>query len=197
MANSAPPLEISPWRRRGLKIPPDSFRAWVRLGTWEFAMGVLLYVACAFGLQLIASAPRSIVTVFDFTKCYAAPPVTLPCERIAYRVGTLNAAFNAWIGLVLTAVALTIAWDLWSAAAPKPITDDFLKLLEDSFARDWRKPRTWPWTRVAWAYGFALVGVTSAVGMSLLISALSSSPSVGAPTVETSQQFRVIGNVVR
>ena len=72
-------------------------------------------------------------------------------------------------------------------------TDDFLKLLENSFARDWRKPRTWPWTRVAWAYGFALVGVTSVVGMSLLISALSASPPARAPAVlvVTSQQFRV------
>jgi hypothetical protein len=140
-------------------------------------MGVLLYVVFGFGTQLIASAPDSIVTVFDFTNCYAAPPVALPCERIAYRVGTLNAALN-----------------LRSAAAPKPITDDFLKLLEDSFARDWRRPRTWPWTRVAWAYGFALVGVTAAVGMLLLISALSASPPARAPTVlvETSQQFRVI-----
>jgi hypothetical protein len=47
---------------------------------------------------------------------------------------------------------------------------------------------------VAWAYGFALVGVTAAVGMSLLISALSASPPAREPTavVETSQQFRVI-----
>jgi hypothetical protein len=48
---------------------------------------------------------------------------------------------------------------------------------------------------VAWAYGFALAGVvTSGVGMSLLISALSASPPARAPTgvVETSQQFRMI-----
>ena len=72
--------------------------------------------------------------------------------------------------------------------------NDFLKLLEDSFARDWRRPRTWPWTSVAWAYGFALVGVTSGVGMSLLIAALSASPPARAPTalVETSEQFTVI-----
>ena len=194
MANWAPPFEISPWRRRGLKIPPDSFRAWVRLVTWEIGMGVLLYLILGFGTQLIASAPHRIVTVFDFTNCYAAPPVTLPCERIAYRAGALDAAFNAWCGLLLMVIAASVVWDLWSATAPKPITDDFLKLLEDSFARDWRKPRTWPWTRVAWAYGFALVGVTSAIGMSLLLSALSSSPPVKAPTglVETSQQFRVV-----
>jgi hypothetical protein len=115
--------------------------------------------------------PGSIVTVFDFTNCYAAPPVALPCERVAYRFGALNAVLNGWCGLLLIAVAAWLVWDLWSAAAPRPITDDFLKLLEDSFARDWRKPRTWPWTRVAWAYGFALVGVTSGVGMLLLISA--------------------------
>ena len=51
---------------------------------------------------------------------------------------------------------------MWNAAAPRPITDDFLKLLDDSFGRDWRKPRTWPWARLAWAYGFTIVGVTSA-----------------------------------
>ena len=65
MANWGPPLEISPWRLRGLKIPPDSFHAWVRLGIWEFGMGVLLCVVFGFGTQLIASVPHSIVTVFD------------------------------------------------------------------------------------------------------------------------------------
>ena len=156
-------------------------------------MGVLVYVVVGFGAHMIVSAPDSIVTVFDLTNCYAAPPIPLPCERVAYRTGTLNAALNVWCGLLLTAVAAWMVWDLWSAAAPKPITDDFLKLLEDSFARDWRKPRTWPWTRVAWAYGFALVGVTSAVGVSLLIAALSASPPARTPTVriETSEQFRV------
>ena len=194
MAHWTPPPEISPWRRRGLRIPPDSFRAWVRLGTWEFGMGVLVYAVAGVGTQLVASAPRSIVTKYDFTYCYAAPPVPLPCERVAYRVGTLNALFNVWCGLLLIAVAAWLVWDLWSAAAPKTITDDFLKLLEDSFARDWRKPRTWPWTRVAWAYGFALAGVMSGMAMSLLISALSTSPPVRAPTglIATSEQFRVI-----
>jgi hypothetical protein len=194
VASWSPPPEISPWRRRGLRIPPDSLSAWVRLATWEFGMGVLVYVVVGFGAHMILSAPDSIVTVFDFTDCYAAPPIPLPCERVAYRTGTLNAALNVWCGLLLTAVAAWLVWDLWSAAAPKPITDDFLKLLEDSFARDWRKPRTWPWTRVAWAYGFALVGVTSAVGISLLISALSASPPTRAPAIriETSEQFRVV-----
>ena len=194
MASWAPPPEISPWRRRALKIPPDSFQEWVRLGTWEFGMGVLVYVVLGFGTHMIASAPDSIVTVFDLTNCYAAPPVAVPCERVAYRTGALNAALNAWCGLLLIAVTAWLVWDLWSAAAPRPITDDFLKLLDDSFARDWRKPRTWPWTRLAWAYGFALVGVTAGVGMSLLISALYASPPAAAPAVliETSEQFRVI-----
>jgi hypothetical protein len=157
-------------------------------------MGVLLYAVFHVGTQLIASAPDSIVTVFDFTNCYAAPPVALPCERVAYRVGTLNAVLNGWCGLLLMGVSGWLVWDLWSAAAPRPITDAFLKLLEDSFARDWRKPRTWPWTRVAWAYGFALAGVITGVGISLLISALSASPPARAPTgvVKTYQQFRVI-----
>ena len=194
MASWSPPPEISPWRRRGLRIPPDSRSAWISLATWEFGMGVLVYVVVGFGAHMIVSAPDSIVTVFDLTNCYAAPPITLPCERVVYRAGTLNAALNVWCGLLLTAVAAWLVWDLWSAAAPKPITDDFLKLLEDSFARDWRKPRTWPWTRIAWAYGFALAGVASALGASLLISALSTSPPARTPAVriETSEQFRVV-----
>ena len=167
MAKWTPP-EISPWRRRGLKIPPDSFREWVRLAAWEIWMGILLYGALHFGIQLMVTARQS--------------PVAL------------NIVLNFWCGWLLMLFAAWLLWELWSAVAPKPITDDFLKLLEDSFARDWRKPRTWPWTRVAWAYGFALVGVTSGVGMSLLMAALSASPPARAPTVlvETSQQFRVI-----
>jgi len=185
---------VSPWRLRELTIPPDSFRAWVRLGTWEFCIGVFLYVVLGFGSQLIATAPHGIVTVFDFTNCYA-DPVVLPCERVAYRAGALNAVLNVWCGLLLIAVAAWLVWEVWSAAAPKPITDDFLKLLEDSFARDWRKPTTWPWARMLLAYGFTLVGVTSAVGIGLLVSAaLSASVPARAATahVETSQQFRAI-----
>jgi hypothetical protein len=158
-------------------------------------MGVLLYLIFGFGTRLIASAPDNIVTVFDFTNCYAAPPVALPCERVAYRAGALNAALNVWCGLLLIAVAAWLVWDLWSAAAPRPITDDFLKLLDDSFGRDWRSPRTWPWARMGWAYGFALVGVTSAICIGLLVSAaISSTRLVKAPTVhvETSQSFRLV-----
>jgi hypothetical protein len=157
-------------------------------------MGALWFVVFSLGTHLIASAPHSIVTVFDFTNCSGSPPVALPCERVAYRTGALNAALEAWCGLLLMAVAAWLVWDLWSAAAPRPITDDFLKLLEDSFARDWRRPRTWPWTRLAWAYGFALAGVASAVGLSLLISALGASPPSRAPAglVKTSEAFRVM-----
>jgi len=158
-------------------------------------MGIFLYVALALGTQLIITAPASIVTVFDFTDCYAGPPVAQPCERIAYRAGTLNAVLDVWCGLLLLAVAAWLLWELWSAVAPEPITDEFLKLLDDSFARDWRKPSTWPWMRMVWAYGFTLVGATSAFCIGLLISAaMSSSRPVKKPTahVETSQRFRLV-----
>jgi hypothetical protein len=191
--------EMSPWRRRALTIPPDSWRAWVRLGVWEFSMGVLVYCALRFGTQLIVTAPENIVTVFDFTNCYAAPrlvqTIVQPCERVAYRAGALHVVFNAWCGLLLVALAAWLLWELWSAVAPKPITDDFLKLLDDSFGRDWRNPRTWPWARMGWAYGFSLVGVTSAIGVALLISAvMPSSARNDVPTthVETSQSFRLV-----
>ena len=62
-------------------------------------------------------------------------------------------------GLLSLLVAAWFVWELWSAVAPKPITDDFLRLLSDSFARNWRDPRTWPWSRMLWAYGFTFVGV--------------------------------------
>jgi hypothetical protein len=184
---------MSPWRRRSLTIPPDSWRAWASLAVWEFWMGTLVCAAIGFGAQLIIAAPRNIVTIFDFTDCYAAPPIAQPCERVAYRAGLLNVALNVWCGVLLIGVALWLLWELWSAVAPKPITDDFLKLLDESFGRDWRSPRTWPWARIGWAYGFTLVGATTAVGIGLLASALVASASpMKAPSahVETSQRFR-------
>jgi hypothetical protein len=184
---------MSPWRRYQLTIPPDSVQAWVALAAWEFWMGVLVCAALSFGTQLIVTAPDSIVTMFDFTDCYAAPPVVHPCERVAFRAGALNMAFNVWCGLLLIAVAAWLLWELWSAVAPKPITDDFLKLLDDSFGRSWRRPRSWPWARMGWAYGFTVVGATAALGVGLLLSAaISSSRLARAPVVhiETSQQFR-------
>ena len=186
--------EMSPWRRRPLTIPPNSFSAWLSLAVWECWMGVLVYTALSFGTQLIATAPDNIVTVFDFTNCYAAPPIAQPCERVAYRAGGLNVVLNFWCGLMLLFVAAWLLWELWSAVAPKPITDDFLKLLDDSFGRDWRSPRTWPWTRMLWAYGFTLVGAASALGIALLASAaISSSRPPRAPIahVETSQRVRL------
>jgi len=184
--------EMSPWRRRSLTIPPDSLSAWVALAVWECWMGVLLCGALFFGTRLIVTAPDNIVTVFDFTNCYAVPRVVQPCERVAYRTGELNAALNVWCGVLLIAVAVWLLWELWSAVAPKPITDDFLELLDQSFGRDWRSPRTWPWARMVYAYGFTLVGITLSVCIGLLISAaVSSRTSAKAPTVATSQSFRL------
>ena len=181
-----------PWWRRPLTIPPDSMGAWVRLAVWEVGMGLLACGALVFGTQLIVTAPDHIVTGFDFTNCYAAPPTVQPCERVAYRAGLLNVMLNAWCGLLLIGVAAWLLYELWSAVAPKPITDDFLKLLDDSFGRDWRSPRTWPWTRMMWAYGFALVGASLA-GL-LASTAISSSRPAKTPAVhvETSQRFRPI-----
>lgn len=186
--------EMSPWKRRPLTIPPDSMQDWIRLAVWELWMGMLVCGALGFGTRLIAAAPDNIVTVFDFTHCYADPPIVLPCERVAYRAGILNVVFNAYCGLLLVAAAAWLLWELWSAAAPKPITDDFLKLLDDSFGRDWRNPRTWPWARLGWAYGFSLVGATTTLCIGLLVSAaISSSRLAKTPVhVETSQRFRQI-----
>jgi hypothetical protein len=187
--------DLSPWRRYELTIPPDSLQAWVALAVWEFWMGVLVCAALGFGTQLIVTAPDSIVTVFDLTNCYDAPPIAQPCERVAFRAGALSVAFNVWCGLLLIAVAAWLVWELWSAVAPKPISDDFLKLLDDSFGRNWRDPRTWPWTRLGWAYGFTGVGAAVALCVALLLSSvISSSRLARAPTphVETSQHFRPI-----
>lgn len=183
--------DTSPWRRRQLRIPPGSMGDWVRLAVWECWMGMLVCGALAFGTRLIATAPDNIVTVFDFTNCYAVPPIAQPCERVAYRAGMLNVVFNAWFGLLLVGGAAWLLWELWSAVAPKPITDDFLKLLDDSFGRDWRSLRTWPWARIGWAYGFTLAGAAAAVCIVLLASAVIPSRA-RAPTVhvETSQRFR-------
>jgi hypothetical protein len=182
---------MSPWKRQALTIPPDSWEAWVRLALWECWMGLLLAAALGFGIELIVTAPGSIVPVFDLTNCYALPPVVQPCQRVAYRVGSLNAVFNIWCGALLIAVAAWLLWELWSTVAPKPITDDFLKLLDDSFGRNWRRPRTWPWARIVWAYGFTLVGAGLAMSLGLMVSAVVSSRLARAPThIETSQRFR-------
>lgn len=136
-------------------------------------MGALIAAALGSGIQLLLIAPRSIVTIM-VPVCHAASPQR-PCEQIPYRTGELSAAMNAWCGVLLIAFAAWLLWELWTASAPKPITDDFLQLLDDSFARDWRNPRTWPWARVAWAYGFTLLGATVATGVGLLLIGLPSS----------------------
>jgi hypothetical protein len=115
---------------------------------------------------------------------------------VAFKAGALSRRVQcrgaAWL---LIAVAAWLVWELWSAVAPKPITDDFLKLLDDSFGRQWRDPRTWPWTRLGWAYGFTAVGAAVALGVALLLSSVvSPSRLARAPTphVETSQHFRLV-----
>ena len=183
---------MSPWNRRALTIPPDSVRAWLRLAVWELWMGMLVCGILGFGVVLVVTSPDRIVTVPDLTNCYA-PPVVQPCERIVY-FGALNAAFTALCGLILIVAAAWLLWELWSAVEPTPITDDFLKLLDDSFGRDWRNPLTWPWARMSWAYGFTLLGaiLTACVGV-MIWSLVSSSDSAKPPTarVKTSQSFRV------
>ena len=155
--------DMSPWRRQGLTIPPASLRGWVRLALWEFWMGMLVCGTLGFGLKLIVTAPDAIVTVRNVTNCDVQPRAVQPCEPVAYRTGALNASFSVLCGLQLTAVTAWLLWELWSAAEPQPITDDFLQLLDDSFGRDWRNPLTWPWARMLWAYGFTLSGAASAL----------------------------------
>lgn len=186
--------EITPWRRRALMIPPDSWRAWVHLAVWEAWMGMLLCGFLAFGGALLATSRDRIVTFEDLSRCYAPPPVELPCERIVYRTGALNAAFTALCGMLSLLVGAWFVWELWTAVAPTPITDDFLQLLNDSFAHNWRDPRTWPWSRMLWAYGFTSLGVLLAASMALLIwTAESFARPVKTPVIkiETSQDFRV------
>jgi hypothetical protein len=185
--------EMSAWHRQPLTIPPDSLGAWVTLAVWEVWMGVLACIALGFGTKLMLSAPQRVVTIYDLTNCYVTP-VVLPCERIAYRGGALNVVFTFMCGALLILFAAWLLWELWMAVKPKPITDDFLKLLDASFARDWRNPFTWPWARMAWAYGFTLVGATSMAGLGLAIWMAASSSGVVRPVtghVDTSQSFRV------
>src|SRR6476620_7899274 len=161
--------EITPWRRSPLTVPPRTLQAWMGLAVWELWMGLLLAATVALAVSIIASSPTRIVTVSDLSRCYAPPPVALPCERIVYRGGVLNAAFTALCGVMLMGLALWFIWELWNAVEPKPIADDFLKLLNDSFGHNWRNPLTWPWARVFWAYGFTAVGALLAVTTALTL----------------------------
>jgi hypothetical protein len=183
--------EIGPWRRSSLTIPPNSARAWLHLACWEIWMGVLLCGVVALGSSLVLTSPDRIFAVSDISACYAPPPVTLPCERILYRGGLLNAAFTALSGVLLLGLAAWLVCELWSAVEPKPITDDFIMLLNDSFGREWRNPLTWPWSRALWAYGFTMVGVALTAGASLMLWTLLATQAGKAPTarVNTSQSF--------
>lgn len=183
--------DMRPWGRHPLTIPPNSRTAWIQLAMWELWMGILVCVTAALGVYLIAASPNRIVAVADLTNCYAPPPVVLPCERMVYRGGALDAAFTALCGLMLIGVAVWFLWELWSAVEPKPITDDFLRLLHDSFSRDWRNPLTWPWARVFWAYGFTVVGVALTAAVGAMLWTLVIPPSSRTPTIkiETSQSY--------
>jgi hypothetical protein len=183
--------EMSGWNRRGLTFPPNSWRTWVRLAVWEFWIGMLVCGAVAFGVQQIASAPDQIVTFNSFVTCADAERAAGPCERV-YRTGGLNALFTFMVGVLLLIVAAWLLWELWMAVKPRPIADDFLKLLHDSFARDWRNPLTWPWVRLAWAYGFAMLGASSLAAVVFLLWSLASVSTTARPLrvdVHTSESF--------
>jgi hypothetical protein len=186
--------DMRPWGRRPLTFPPSSAQAWIRLAMWEMWMGVLVCIVVGLGVTLVATSPDRILSVADLTNCYAAPPVPIPCERIVYRGGALNAAFTALCGALLIGMAAWLIWELWGAVEPKPITDDFLRLLHDSFGRNWRNPLTWPWPRLLWAYGFALIGASLTAAIAITIWATVASTQAAKPTigrVDTSQSFRI------
>jgi hypothetical protein len=154
---------------------------------------MLLCGLLTFGAILVLTSPDRIVVAEDLSPCYATT-VVLPCERILYRTGGLNAAFSVLCGVMLIGAAGWFVWELWSAVEPKAITDDFLKLLNDSFARNWRDPRTWPWARMLWAYGFTLVGAALTAGAAATIWTIVSSSHTGnvpAANVETVERFRL------
>jgi hypothetical protein len=185
--------DMRPWGRRPLTIPPQSAQAWFQLAVWEFWMGMLICVVGGLGIRLMLTSPDRIMKVTDLSACYAVPPV-IPCERILYRGGALDAAFTALCGVMLIGVAAWMLWELWSAVEPRPITDDFLKLLNESFGHDWRNPLKWPWGRVLWAYGFTAIGATlTAVVTTAIWTTVTTADKTRVPTIkiETSQSFRV------
>lgn len=172
------------WRKRSIVIPPETRDEWVRLVTWELWMGFILFLLVAIGTRLVVTAPERVVLLHDVSQCYAAPPVPVPCERTLYR-GLLNVAFSAFSGFMMLAVAAWMVWSLWNAAEPAPIIDDFLRLLNDSFGFEWRNPKTWPWSRLAWAYGFTTIGIALGLAATVaLSSAIASLPSARRPPPE-------------
>jgi hypothetical protein len=184
--------DMRPWGGDALRIPPDSRRAWIQLAVWELWMGVLVCGMLGLGLILVVTAPRHVISVADLTGCYAPPPVALPCERLVYRGGALEAAFTGLVGVLLLGVAAWFLCELWFAAQPKPITDEFLRLLAASFGSNWRDPRTWPWRRVLWAFGFPLVGALLTASVATLAwTAVADSRPAKHPTVrvDTSESY--------
>jgi hypothetical protein len=103
--------------------------------------------------------------------------------QITSGAGSLNAAFMLAFGLFVLVVATWLLWELWVATAPKPLNDEFLRLLSNSFTCDWRNPATWPWTRLCWTYGFALLGVCASVAVRAAI--VNTPPSTSTVHVET------------
>lgn len=183
--------ENNPWRRRSFFVPPNSPEALLRLALWEMWMGMLIAVLAGFGFGMILSAPDRIVTIIELSGCYAVPPLPAPCDRTIYRGGILNVAFTGLCGMLLVGVAAWLLWELWNATTPKPITDDFLRLLNDSFGRNWRNPLTWPWARVGWAFGFTTVGAVLALTIAAMTATLLAPiPKAPAPKIETSESFR-------
>ena len=158
--------ELHPsWQKRTIVVPPETRDEWVRLVTWELWMGLNLFFFVAIGITLLTISP----------------------DR-----GVLIVAFSVAGGVMLLALAVWVLWSLWSAAAPAPIADDFLRLLKESFGYDWRDPMTWPWSRFSWAYGFTTLGVTIGLLLTMALSAsMRSLPSPRTPAtqVETLQVF--------
>ena len=179
------------WRRRTIMIPPESPREWFRLAAWELWFGIVIAILIGLGAQLIVTAPDRIIAVLDLSGCYGEPPIPVPCDRMVYRGGALNVAFSALSGFMMIAVAGWVMWHLWSLAEPRPITDDFLRLLNDSFGHSWRNPLKWPWARVLWAYGFTAVGAAVAAAVAITVASLvTPPPKVVSPKIDTSESFR-------
>ena len=154
------------WRRRTIVIPPETRDEWVRLVAWELWMGMTIFLLTVVGLWLVTTAPERLVAVRDLSPCWADPPAPPPCARTLYR-GGMHLMFSGFTGLVMWVVSMCLLWHLWSVAEPPPIDDDFLRLLDNSFSRDWRNPLTWPWSRVLWAYGFTAIGSALTAGVAL------------------------------
>ena len=74
-------------------------------------MGMLLCGFISFGALLIFTSPDRIITVEDLSSCYATT-VVLPCERIVYRTGGLNAAFSLLCGVLIIVAAIWFLWEL-------------------------------------------------------------------------------------